>query len=149
MASLGIPGLATTALSAEMMGPISCPPVLSYQAMPEAPYGWLPNPARDVAAFREGRLIRADDRAKLATLPPPEGLPADRQVKRARSTTSQWSVNGARAPQLILLCQYQNTSASLAIEIPRNIRRCEFTTEIDDRGNRRDRVGSVPQFICR
>lgn len=140
---------AAPASATELAGTISCPPVLSFQAMPEAPYGWLPNPAKDVAAFKEGRLIKAEDRAKLGSLPLPDGVAADRVVRRARSATSQWSLNGTRAPHMILLCLYQDTSASVALELPRSIRRCDFTSETDDRGNRRDRAERPAQFVCR
>lgn len=127
---------------------LRCPPSLTVQAQPEAPGGWSPYPAKDTHSFTGITLIEGD-RASQMTASAPASLAPEREVRRGRSIVQAWEFPGARRENLFLLCRYRNTQATLAIDLPREIRRCTLTLEVDARGSVVDEPKTAPQLSCR
>ena len=135
---------ASTAVAAE----VRCPPSLGVQGQPEAPTGWTPYPGKDSHAFSGVSLVEGD-RAKEMASPSPATLAPERTVRRGRSATHVWDFIGPRRENVFLVCRYAGTQATIALDLPRDVRRCEFTFETDARGNAVDDPRKAPQFLCR
>ncbi|MBP2291129.1 STY0301 family protein [Azospirillum rugosum] len=127
---------------------VRCPANLTVQAQPDAPGGWSPYPAKDSHAFAGVSLVEGD-RAKEMASPAPATLAPDRNLRRGRSETQQWDFIGPRRDNVFLLCRYTGTQATIALDLPREVRRCQFTFEIDARGAMVDSPRTAPQFLCR
>lgn len=127
---------------------VRCPATLTVQAQPEAPGGWSPYPAKDSHAFSGVSLVEGD-RAKEMASPAPATLAPDRSLRRGRSETQQWDFIGPRRDNVFLVCRYAGTQATLALDLPREVRRCQYTFEIDARGALVDSPRNPPQFLCR
>lgn len=131
---------------------VRCPPSLTVQAQPEAPGGWSPYPAKDQHAFAGVTLVEGDRAARMADpalAAAPAGLEPDRSLRRGRSETRQWDFPAARRDSVFLICRYGGTQATLAIDLPRTVRRCQITEETDARGIVLDKPATPPQFLCR
>ncbi len=135
---------------------VRCPPSLTVQAQPEAPGGWSPYPAKDQHAFAGVALVEGDRAAQMASpsltpsmAPAPAALEPDRSLRRGRSETRQWDFPAARRGNVFLICRYAGTQATLAIDLPRTVRRCQITEETDARGIVLDKPAATPQFLCR
>jgi len=127
---------------------VRCPPSLSVQGQPEAPTGWTPYPAKDSHTFSGVSLVEGD-RAKELASPAPATLAPERTVRRGRSTTQNWDFIGPRRENVFLVCRYTGTQATIALDLPRDVRRCQFTFETDARGNIVDDPRKAAQFLCR
>lgn len=127
---------------------VRCPPSLTVQAQPESPGGWSPYPARDSHAFSGVSLVEGD-RAKEMASPAPATLAPDRSLRRGRSETQQWDFAGPRRENVFLVCRYTGTQATIALDLPRDVRRCQLTFETDSRGAMVEDPRSAPQFLCR
>lgn len=127
---------------------VRCPPSLTVQAQPEAPGGWSPYPAKDQHAFAGIALVEGDRTTQMA-VPAPAALEPDRSLRRGRSEVRQWDFPAARRDNLFLICRYSGTQATLAIDLPRTVRRCQITEETDARGMVLDKPAAAPQFLCR
>lgn len=146
-----------TVLAAATAGPalaneVRCPPNLTVQAQPEAPGGWSPYPAKDQHAFAGVSLVEGDRAAQMsspALAPAPATLEPDRSLRRGRSEIRQWDFPAARRYNVFLICRYGGTQATLAIDLPRTVRRCQITEETDTRGVVLDKPATAPQFLCR
>ncbi|MFD1624322.1 STY0301 family protein [Azospirillum griseum] len=125
LASLSAPALAATELR--------CPPSLMVQAQPDAPSGWSPYPGKDSHPLVGVTIIEGDRAAQMASASPVTLAP-DREVRRGRSMIQVWEFPGARKENVFLLCRYRNTQATLAADLPRGVRRCTVTLELDARG---------------
>ncbi|MDQ2101351.1 STY0301 family protein [Azospirillum isscasi] len=136
--------LAAPALAAE----VRCPPSLTVQAQPEAPGGWSPYPAKDQHAFAGVSLVEGE-RTEQMISPAPAALEPDRSLRRGRSETRQWDFPAARRNTVFLICRYAGTQATLAIDLPRTVRRCQITEETDARGVVPEKPAAAPQFLCR
>ncbi|MBP2312360.1 STY0301 family protein [Azospirillum soli] len=135
---------ASTAVAAE----VRCPPSLGVLGQPEAPTGWTPYAAKDSHAFSGVSLVEGD-RVKEMASPAPAALAPERTVRRGRSATQVWDFVGPRRENVFLVCRYAGTQATIALDLPRDVRRCEFTVETDARGNAVDDPRKAPQFLCR
>ncbi len=127
---------------------VRCPATLTVQAQPDAPGGWSPYPAKDSHAFSGISLVEGD-RAKEMASPAPATQAPDRSLRRGRSETQQWDFIGPRRDNVFLICRYMGTQATIALDLPREVRRCQFTFEIDARGAMVDSPRTPPQFLCR
>ncbi len=127
---------------------LDCPASLTVQAQPDAPGGWSPYPGRDSHSFA-GISIVAGDRASQMTSAAPATLAPDRELRRGRSLVQVWEFSGTRRDNVFLVCRYRNTQATLAADLPRQIRRCTLTLEIDIRGAVPDDPKTLPQLDCR
>lgn len=136
--------IASPAIAAE----VRCPPSLAVQGQPEAPTGWTPYPAKDSHAFSGVSLVEGD-RAKEMASPAPATLAPERTVRRGRSATQNWDFIGPRRDNVFVVCRYTGTQATIALDLPRDVRRCQFTFETDTHGNIVDDARKAPQFICR
>ncbi|UKJ72908.1 STY0301 family protein [Azospirillum brasilense] len=139
---------ATAAALPALAEEVRCPPSLTVQAQPEAPGGWSPYPAKDQHAFTGVALVEGDRSAQMAT-PTPAALEPDRSLRRSRSEVRQWDFPAARRSNVFLICRYGGTQATLAIDLPRTVRRCQITEETDARGTVLDKPATPPQFLCR
>lgn len=139
-------GLST--LPASAATELRCPPSLTIQAQPEAPGGWSPYPAKDTHPVAGITLIEGD-RAKQMASAAPASLAPDREARRGRSMVQSWEFIGPRRENVFLLCRYRNTQATLAIDLPREIRRCTLTLEVDARGSVVEEPKNPPQLACR
>ncbi|WP_145686053.1 STY0301 family protein [Azospirillum brasilense] len=131
---------------------VRCPPSLNVQAQPEAPGGWSPYPAKDQHAFAGAALVEGDRVAQMASpslAAAPPALEPDRSLRRGRSEVRQWDFPAARRGNVFLICRYTGTQATLAMDLPRTVRRCQITEETDARGVILDRPAAPPQFLCR
>lgn len=135
---------AAPALAAE----VRCPASLTTQAQPDAPGGWAPYPARDSHAFSGASLVEGD-RAKEMAASAPAALAPDRNIRRGRSETQLWDFVGPRRENVFLVCRYAGTQATIALDLPREVRRCQLTYEIDARGTMVDSPRTPPQLLCR
>lgn len=142
--ALLVAAIAPPALAEE----VRCPPSLTVQAQPEAPSGWSPYPAKDQHTLAGVALVEGDRSALMAT-PAPAALEPDRSLRRGRSEIRQWDFPAARRSNVVLICRYGGTQATLAIDLPRTVRRCQITEEIDARGTVLDKPTTPPQFLCR
>ncbi len=143
------PALAASAFAASAFASeVRCPPSLTVQAQPEAPGGWSPYPAKDQHSFAGVSLVEGDRAAQMAS-PAPAALEPDRSLRRGRSETRQWDFPAARRSGVFLICRYSGTQATLAIDLPRTVRRCQITEETDARGAVPEKPASSPQFLCR
>lgn len=138
---LALPG---AALAAE----VRCPPNLTVQGQPDAPSGWTPYPAKDTHAFSGITLVEGD-RAKEMASPAPATLAPERTVRRGRVMTQAWDFVGPRRENLFLICRYTGTQATIALDLPRDVHRCQFTFETDNRGAVVEDPRKPPQFLCR
>jgi len=127
---------------------VRCPPNLTVQAQPESPGGWSPYPAKDSHAFSGVSLVEGD-RAKEMASPAPATLAPDRSLRRGRSETQQWDFAGPRRENVFLVCRYTGTQATIALDLPRDVRRCQLTFETDSRGSMVEGPRNAPQFLCR
>ncbi|MBK3737227.1 hypothetical protein GAY29_30070 [Azospirillum brasilense] len=131
---------------------VRCPPSLTVQAQPEAPGGWSPYPAKDQHTFAGIALVEGDRTAQMASsslAAAPAALEPDRSLRRGRSEVRQWDFPAARRDNVFLICRYNGTQATLAIDLPRTVRRCQITEETDARGMVLDKPATAPQFLCR
>ncbi|OYD81755.1 STY0301 family protein [Azospirillum brasilense] len=143
-----LPILAAVTAGPTFANEVRCPASLTVQAQPEAPGGWSPYPAKDQHAFAGVALVEGDRAAQL-TSPAPAALEPDRSLRRGRSETRQWDFPAARRTNVFLICRYSGTQATLAIDLPRTVRRCQITEETDARGMVLDKPEAAPQFLCR
>lgn len=127
---------------------LDCPTSLTVQAQPDAPGGWSPYPGRDSHGFA-GISIIEGDRASQMTSAAPATLAPDREVRRGRSIVQVWEFPASRRENVFLVCRYRNTQATLAADLPRQIRRCTLTLETDIRGAVLDDPKTLPQLDCR
>ena len=81
--------------------------------------------------------------------PAPAALEPDRSLRRGRSETRQWDFPAARRSNVFLVCRYAGTEATLAIDLPRTVRRCQIVEETDARGMVLEKPAAAPQFLCR
>ncbi|WP_188262240.1 STY0301 family protein [Azospirillum tabaci] len=147
-----LPILAAVTAGPTLANEVRCPASLTVQAQPEAPGGWSPYPAKDQHAFAGVALVEGDRAAQMTspTPPPaPAALEPDRSLRRGRSETRQWDFPAARRTNVFLICRYSGTQATLAIDLPRTVRRCQITEETDARGIVLDKPAAAPQFLCR
>ena len=141
--------LAGAVLATPVLGnEVRCPPCLTVQAQPEAPGGWSPYPAKDQHAFTGISLVEGDRTERMAS-PAPAALEPDRSLRRGRSETRQWDFPAARRSNVFLVCRYAGTEATLAIDLPRTVRRCRIVEETDARGMVLEKPAAAPQFLCR
>ncbi|WP_449226835.1 STY0301 family protein [Azospirillum argentinense] len=138
--------LAALAATPAFADEIRCPPSLTVQAQPEAPGGWSPYPAKDQHAFAGVALVEGDRATQMAA---PTALEPDRSLRRGRSEVRQWDFPAARRSNVFLICRYNGTQATLAIDLPRTVRRCQITEETDARGIVLDKPATAPPFLCR
>lgn len=141
--------LAAVLLSAPMVAAeVRCPASLTVQAQPDALGGWAPYPAKDSHVFSGVSLVEGD-RVKEMAAPAPATLAPERTVRRGRSETQLWEFIGPRRDNVFLVCRYAGTQATIALDLPREVRRCQFTFEIDARGAMVESPRNPPQFLCR
>ena len=140
--------LASTALPTLAATELRCPPSLTVQTQPEAPGGWSPYPAKDTHSFAGITLIEGERAAQMASAAP-ASLAPDREVRRGRSLVQAWEFPGPRRENVFLLCRYRSTQATLAIDLPRDVRRCTLTLEVDARGAVVEDAKTPPQVSCR
>ena len=140
--------LITATAGPALANEVRCPASLTVQAQPEAPGGWSPYPAKDQHAFAGVALVEGDRTAQM-TSPAPTALEPDRSLRRGRSEIRQWDFPAARRDNVFLICRYAGTQATLAIDLPRTVRRCQITEETDARGMVLDKPATAPQFLCR
>ncbi|QCN96315.1 hypothetical protein D3093_01390 [Azospirillum argentinense] len=140
--------LVTATAAPALANEVRCPASLTVQAQPEAPGGWSPYPAKDQHAFAGVTLVEGDRAAQMAA-PAPTALEPDRNLRRGRSDIRQWDFPAARRDNVFLICRYAGTQATLAIDLPRTVRRCQITEETDARGIVLDKPATPPQFLCR
>ncbi|KAA1053468.1 putative 16.3 kDa protein in trpG 5'region (ORF1) [Azospirillum argentinense] len=140
--------LAATTAPPARADEVRCPASLTVQAQPEAPGGWSPYPAKDQHAFAGVTLVEGDWASQMAA-PAPAALEPDRSLRRGRSEIRQWDFPAARRDNVFLICRYAGTQATLAIDLPRTVRRCQITEETDARGMVLDKPATAPQFLCR
>ncbi|MBK4719921.1 hypothetical protein JJL56_13670 [Azospirillum sp. YIM DDC1] len=142
--------LAAAAAPPALADEVRCPPSLTVQVQPEAPGGWSPYPAKDQHAFAGVALVEGDRTAQMTSpVPAPAALEPDRSLRRGRAETRQWDFPAARRSNVFLICRYSGTQATLAIDLPRTVRRCQITEETDGRGTVPDKPATPPQFLCR
>lgn len=141
--------LTATPAAAGAATELRCPPSLTVQAQPEAPGGWSPYPAKDLHSLAGATLVEGDRAARMAESAAPAPLPADRELRRARALIQAWEFPGPRREPVFLLCRYRNTQAALAIDLPRDTRRCTLTLETDLRGTPVEEPKTAPQMACR
>ncbi|PWC32466.1 STY0301 family protein [Azospirillum sp. TSO35-2] len=137
-------GVATPALAAALQ----CPQTLTVQAQPEAPGGWSPYPGKDTHSLTGITLVEGD-RATQMTSAAPATLAPDHETPRGRSLVQVWTFDAARRENIILVCRYRNTQATLAIDLPRHARRCTLTLETDPRGRVIEEPKTPLQLDCR
>ncbi|CAO3422197.1 STY0301 family protein [Azospirillum endophyticum] len=140
--------LTAASSSAQAAGGLQCPASLTVQAQPDAPGGWSPYPGRDSHGFAGISLVEGD-RAAQMTAAAPATLAPDREVRRGRSLVQVWEFTGARRENVFLVCRYRDTQATLAADLPRQIRRCTLTLETDIRGAVPEVPKTPPQLDCR
>jgi len=148
MATLPLLAVLPAAGSALAATELRCPPALTVQAQPEAPGGWSPYPAKDLHSFAGITLIEGERASQMAS-DAPASLAPDREVRRGRSLVQSWEFAGPRREPVFLLCRYRDTRATLAIDLPREIRRCTLTLETDLRGAVVEEPKNAPQLACR
>ena len=139
--------LAAVTADPALANEVRCPASLTVQAQPEAPGGWSPYPAKDQHAFAGVALVDGDRATQMAAAP--AALEPDRSMRRGRSEIRQWDFPAARRDNVFLICRYNGTQATLAIDLPRTVRRCQITEETDARGMVLDKPATAPQFLCR
>ncbi|WP_298379819.1 STY0301 family protein [Azospirillum sp.] len=127
---------------------IHCPPSLLVQSQPDAPTGWSPYPGKDSHVL-SGVTLTEGDRATQMAAAAPATLAPDREVRRGRSLIQVWEFSGPRRENVFLLCRYRNTQATLAVDLPRSVRRCTVTLELDARGERVEEPKAPLQTDCR
>ncbi|WP_454018203.1 STY0301 family protein [Azospirillum sp. Marseille-Q6669] len=140
--------LVTATAGPALANEVRCPASLAVQAQPEAPGGWSPYPAKDQHAFVGVALVEGERPTQMAA-PAPAALEPDRSLRRGRSEVRQWDFPAARRNNVFLICRYAGTQATLAIDLPRTVRRCQITEETDARGIVLDKPATAPQFLCR
>ena len=79
----------------------------------------------------------------------PAALAPDREVRRGRGIVQVWEFTGARRRNILLVCRYRDTQATLAADLPSHVRRCTLTLETDIRGTVLDDPKTPPQLDCR
>jgi hypothetical protein len=62
-------------------------------------------------------------------------LAPDDQVHRGKHYKQTWHVKDYRDRNVWLECRYRETKATLAVNIPASIQNCEFTFDLDAKGN--------------
>jgi hypothetical protein len=62
-------------------------------------------------------------------------LAPDDEVHRGKHYKQTWHVKDYRDRNVWLQCRYQDTRATLAVNIPVQIQNCEFTFDMDAKGN--------------
>ncbi len=144
-AALLLPLVGQTATAATE---IHCPPSLLVQSQPDAPTGWSPYPGKDSHVL-SGITLTEGDRATQMAAAAPATLAPDREVRRGRSLIQVWEFSGPRRENVFLLCRYRNTQATLAVDLPRGVRRCTVTLELDARGERVEEPKAPLQTDCR
>lgn len=145
MAAVTLCGVAGPALAA---AELRCPPSLNVQAQPDAPGGWSPYPGRDSHSFTGISLIEGDRATQMASASRAILAP-DRETRRGRALVQAWEFAAARRETVFLLCRYRDTEATLAIDLPRSVRRCTLTLETDARGAPVEDPKTPPQLACR
>ncbi|WP_448203170.1 STY0301 family protein [Azospirillum sp. sgz302134] len=148
MRSLAIILATLLAAGSAVASEVRCPPSLTVQAQPEAPGGWSPYPAKDSHVFSTMSLVEGD-RAKEMASPAPATLAPERSLRRGRSETQMWDFIGPRRENVFVICSYAGTQATIALDLPREVRRCQFTFEIDQRGAFVENPRNPPQLVCR
>lgn len=144
-AALLLPLVGRTAMAATE---IHCPPSLLVQSQPDAPTGWSPYPGKDSHVL-SGITLTEGDRATQMAAAAPATLAPDREVRRGRSLIQVWEFSGPRRENVFLLCRYRNTQATLAVDLPRSVRRCTVSLELDARGERVEEPKAPLQTDCR
>ncbi len=140
--------LLATAAPAQAAGGLQCPASLTVQAQPDAPGGWSPYPGRDSHGLAGITLVEGDRATQMATASP-AALAPDREVRRGRGIVQVWEFTGARRRNILLVCRYRDTQATLAADLPSHVRRCTLTLETDIRGTVLDDPKTPPQLDCR
>jgi hypothetical protein len=140
VATLGIePALGDDAGSA----PSVCPKSLFVREEPENPAGWLADTARTEHPFE--RISIFEGAMGEQHKPAPVELAPDAERREGRAVRQTWKLE--RDAQVLLVCRYRATRATLAVELSRTVRGCEQTLALD-KGGRVDAAGPST-MMCR
>lgn len=128
---------------------LTCPPTLEVRSTPDAPGGWSPYPARDGHGFAGAFFYEGSRETVMAATPPPVPLAPSRVFRHTRFTSQFWEFIGPRTKNVVLVCRYGGTKAAIAIDLPRDVHRCEQAVATDRRGTPLDQGKEPPRFLCR
>jgi hypothetical protein len=128
---------------------LRCPATVSVRAEPMPPAGWNAEAITSDHGFATISVAQAAAGPLKAGAATP--IPADHEQRRGRALTQVWDLRAHRKDKetLVLTCRYAGTTATLTVELARELRRCEQMQTLDVRHNVVDDPHSPPAMVCR
>jgi hypothetical protein len=124
-------------------GPVRCPPSLLVRDQPEAPTGWVGDAGSAEHRFERASLFEGAMGEQRK--PAPVDLAPDSDTREGATAKQLWKLDAYEG--VLLVCRYQGTRATLALQVPDSIQTCEQVLPLDASGH----VDGVkdPAMSCR
>ena len=105
----------------------------------EDPTKWTAPPVKTAHLLEGITIFNGEMGDATASLAP------DDEVHRGKHYKQTWHVKDYRDRNVWLQCRYRETKATLAVNVPAPIQHCEFTFDLDAKGN----ITGHPALACR
>jgi hypothetical protein len=124
---VAVPLICLWATAASAQSNFACPATLSVAEQVVAPNGWNAVNSKIQRRFKTAKLYNGNPGKDEFDLKP------DDQVKQGNQVVLSWNLRGYRDMNVFVRCFYQDTSATLAANVPQSIVKCSVVLEMDSK----------------